>query len=282
MSTPDPGQEAARDASLLPIKLRQALEGEPRLALAFSGGLDSRFLAFAAKLCGCHTVLFHAKGPLTPARESEFAKSWALKNGFEFHEFYHDPLQLVQVATNAPTRCYACKTAMLQGLKEMMTALQIYGTICDGSHRGDEKAYRPGRRALLEAGVLSPLAQAELGKKEISHYGRIIGLSHCNQKARPCLLTRLAYNLEADRQTLLAVDACEQEIEAMLRGKNMNDADFRLRLAPEPVFQFAADADSPLRTEITAILSRHGFAGADFRTAEEISGFFDRPQAPKD
>ena len=106
----------ARWQALLPV-----LRHWP-LAVAFSGGLDSRFLCFALRRAGCDVLALHATGPHVPQAESAAARRWARAQGLPLLEVRHDPLPLPEVAVNSRERCYACKRALMRRLREALAA----------------------------------------------------------------------------------------------------------------------------------------------------------------
>ena len=237
----------ARWQALLPV-----LRHWP-LAVAFSGGLDSRFLCFALRRAGCDVLALHA----TRAQ------------GLPLLEVRHDPLPLPEVAVNSRERCYACKRALMRRLREALAAAGGCRVLCDGSNADDLTAFRPGQRAVREAGVLSPLALAGLRKQELRDLGAAWGLDDPQQAARPCLLTRLAYGMHPEPALLARLAAAEAGL-AALPGLG----DFRLRLTPGPVLQAAVLPDG-LWPQVMQVLDAHGFGGAGI-VEGTVSGFFDR------
>lgn len=259
----------------LPSTLTRILKDLPKIALAFSGGLDSRFLAHAALLCGCEVTAFSARGPHIATEESHYARSWAQKRGLEFISFYFDPLEIPQVRHNSRERCYGCKKAMFAEIACHVDT-HMSPIICDGSNADDLEEFRPGLQAISEAGVISPLAQADLGKQEIRALAAASGLDFPDQKSRPCLLTRLNYGLTPDRDDLARISDCENALKRILAAYDYNEnMDFRLRLLPRPVLQTNR---TPGRLEIalTEILARYGFGSAEIIVTDRISGFFDK------
>ena len=97
----------------LPEAFVAALRGLPPLAVAFSGGLDSRFLCHAARLCGCDVLALHARGPHIPPEESAQAAQWARENSLPLLLVDFDPLALPEVAANSRERCYGCKKGLI-------------------------------------------------------------------------------------------------------------------------------------------------------------------------
>ena len=134
-----------------------------RFALAYSGGLDSRFLAHAAQRFGFEPVLLHIVGPHIPPEETDYARHWAASRELAYEELPADPLDLALVASGDRRRCYACKRNLFSLLKAR-TDLPL----CDGTNASDAGQYRPGIRAVEELGILSPLASAGLTQDDVT------------------------------------------------------------------------------------------------------------------
>lgn len=227
-------------ATKLPPDLVKILRASPALAIAFSGGLDSRFLSHAASLLAMPIRLLHIRGPHVPQRESEEALAWAEKRGLAVTVRFLNPLDVPEVRANGRERCYHCKHYLFTMLRDFADAPDSdrEGLLCDGSNASDLMAYRPGLRALSELGVHSPLAAAGLRKEDIRLLAAATGLDRPQQSARPCLLTRFAYDLNPTPEALTALQAAEYSLEAVLgravqRGLLPSVPDFRLRLVAE-------------------------------------------------
>lgn len=256
-------------ADMLPARLRQILASLPKIALAYSGGIDSRFLAHAARLCGCEVLAINASGPHISPTETAWAREWAKKREFRLIPLEFNPLGLAEIHSNSRLRCYACKKALLGQIRTAIASRQPHLQICDGSNFDDLRAFRPGQKAVAEAGVISPLAEAGIGKAEIRALAAATGLDFSEQPSRPCLLTRFAYDLTPTPELLTRIAACEAAIAAEFD----TCLEFRLRMLPAPVLQLKGDPPAGL----TRILSEHGFADAEIRPCESVSGFFDQP-----
>lgn len=278
-------------ADQVPAALAAVLRDLPRLAVAFSGGLDSRFLCHAALLSGCDVLAVHVYGPHIPPQESAWAAAWARERGMRLHTARFDPLALAEVETNSPQRCYGCKTGLVALLRgELAPMAEAHDRVlCDGTNADDLQAYRPGLRALEEGRVRSPLAEAGLTKAQVREAAHVTGLDRPWQRARPCLLTRLAYGMrpeagtlarlaaaEADLATLGATASAQEESQCVVPEEGSVGAlgDFRLRLTPEPVLQ-AEKLPEELLPELRNILIRHGFWPCGLEAGGNISGFYD-------
>lgn len=289
-----------------PEPFARLLNELPPLTLAFSGGLDSRFLAHAAQSLGRAPRLFHIAGPHVPGAESAYAAAWAEKRGLELVVLRLDPLAIPEVRQNGTKRCYYCKlglfTALLDSLDREKHAPAPTTSrtpppppapvVCDGSNASDLTAYRPGRRALAELGIRSPLAEAGLDKNAIRALALASGLDWPDQQARPCLLTRFAYDLSPDEASLRALDAAEAELARVLRASatpaGQEPPDFRLRLVGRntsgasgpgcwlPELHLAALPDAHTRALLGAAVTAAGFAAPALVETKAVSGHFDR------
>lgn len=259
----------------LPPGLLALLTAMPELAVALSGGLDSRFLTHAALLAGCRVTALHITGPHMPPRETEEARRWATARGVTFMTVPLNPLSIPAIAAGQRDRCYHCKHAAFTALLATAASLPL----CDGTNADDLTAYRPGLRALRELGIHSPLAEAGLSKADIRALATRTGMDRPDQAARPCLLTRLAYGMRPDAATLTRLAAAEDALE------NLGLWDFRLRLAPDAPSRLqigpghtAADIATrlPPRNVLLRLLASHGFGDVVIDADGPVSGYFDR------
>lgn len=254
----------------LPEKLRAILMAMPALAIAWSGGLDSRFLGHAARLCGCDILLIHASGPHLLPSETTFARAAA--NNANYLEVAINPLALPEVKANSRCRCYFCKKNLLEIIISELEKRGEKHILCDGGNADDGKVYRPGMAAVTEAGVKSPLALAGLGKREIRSLARLTGMPFPEQKARPCLLTRFSYGMPIEMAALDAVQQAEEKIAAFFT--NEPTVDFRLRITPEPLLHLN-QLQPEWRKPLMEILNAQGFANAGIQEMKPLSGYFD-------
>ncbi len=275
---------APADADAL-CRLEACLRGTPEPIIAFSGGLDSRFLAHTAARVGVRPLLVHMAGPHVSAEETAEARRWASRNGFRLHCVAFDPLELPEVATGRSERCYFCKRAMFALLREMPQAAEKR-SLWDGTNASDLSLFRPGLRALAEAEVRSPLAETGVDKACVRRLARATGLEHPEQQARPCLLTRLPYGMMPSRALLLCIADMETAVEDVLRSwaeSNGETPDFRIRAAADGSFALHAalaglDAAAVhrLKTDLHRALQKAGLPGAEVFLTAAVSGYFDR------
>jgi len=188
-------------------KLDEILSGINPMVIAFSGGVDSSFLAHRATgIPGLKFIALTVKTIYMPSREiseaEEFCKLWKIN---------HRVLSLgvpEPVKENPPERCYLCKKTLFSHIIEFATG-NGYKYIADGSNADDMNSYRPGLKALHELSVKSPLAEAGLTKDEIRVAASEAGLSVWNKPSMACLLTRLPYNVEVTEKNLKMIDRAE-------------------------------------------------------------------------
>lgn len=257
-----------------------------RFAIAYSGGLDSRFLAHAANLANLEPELLHAHGPHIASGENRYARDWAIKNRMQLHILQADPLTVPEVAANDRMRCYHCKKALFSRLLAEAKGLPL----CDGTQASDSGTYRPGRAALQELGIRSPLAEAGLAKSEIRLLAAKTGMDNPGQKARPCLLTRFAYDLPPNRPALAALDKAEQRIESALhrfypcsidaelpdfRLRHLAGGEMELHLTPMPgtCETLPDNLEASLRQAVRGATGKEPSA---IREMPQLSGFFDK------
>lgn len=205
--------EDSKKFALLQAKLKEC----GSIAVAVSGGLDSRFLVHAAILAGVPVTPMHIAAPQNPASERHFAISWLKKQGLTAKLLHIDPLSLPEVRFNHKDRCYFCKKMLFEALREAAGALRL----CDGSNASDLQEYRPGLAALRELSVDSPLAEAGLDKAAIRRLAAATGLEHATQASAPCLLTRFPYNTELDYGKIRRLGQAEQALREFFKTQSM-------------------------------------------------------------
>lgn len=261
----------------LMLTLDEFFAANPRLAIAFSGGLDSRFLCASALKAGCDVLAVHVNGPHVPANETRGAREFAKTIGLRVEEMTLDPLTVPQIANTDPLRCYYCKKYMLGRMATLVRDLgETDRVLCDGSNFDDLSKYRPGLRALEEEKVASPLAICGLSKKDIRERAMAMGIPLPEEGARPCLLTRYDYHLAVRREDLVRLEGAEKALLAILReDETPLFEDLRIRLTPSPKLQVTA-FDESRRADVDAVMARFGFTPYEVLVTPTISGYYDR------
>lgn len=252
---------------------------DKRLAIAFSGGLDSRFLSFAAKYLRYTVKLLTVRGPHISPEETSEAVKWAQENGFEMELLDLNPLQMEAVGFNHTDRCYFCKKHLFLELKKRASGLPL----CDGTNHSDLSHYRPGLKALKELEIHSPLAEANFSKQDNREVGALIGLDHWDQAARPCMLTRLPYNQKVLASELAAIGETETAMNRFFAGLNKGEIRFRLRKVSPTAFEMHIQKEDferlseEERSEAVHLLASFPlFKSAQWKPMEKLSGYFDQ------
>lgn len=195
----------------------------PSAAVAFSGGVDSALLLWAAAVYGRNAAAYFVKTPFQPAFEEEDARQTARRLNIPLTVLEFDVLTLPEVAANPPDRCYHCKRALFRRILEA-AAEDGFPLVLDGCNASDDAGDRPGMRALRELGVRSPLRECGLSKAEVRSMAREAGLAVWDKPSYACLATRTPVGSEITREALERVERGE----ALLAEKGL--VDFRLRL----------------------------------------------------
>lgn len=192
-------------------RLAAWLTGHGRIAIALSGGLDSSvLLAFATSVLGPEQCLaITARTPYMMQAELTDASALCLRLGVMQLE-----LELPvppAIRDNPPLRCYLCKKALFAALLDEARR-RGFDQVADGTNLDDDGDYRPGRKALAELGIASPLREAGLGKAAIRELGRRLGLDGdlVGKPAYACLLTRLEHGTTFDDDDLRRIDRAEE------------------------------------------------------------------------
>lgn len=187
--------------------LKNRIASAEKAAVAFSGGVDSVFLLYAAKEALGNqllalTVSLHAM----PRRELQEAKAFCMQYRIRHRVRTVDEFSIEGFADNPPDRCYLCKKALFQ---KMLGAAEEEGfeTVMEGSNLDDQGDYRPGLQALRELKIQSPLKDAGFTKAEIREMSRRLGLSTWEKPSMACLASRFVYG---ERITPEKMDMVEQ------------------------------------------------------------------------
>jgi len=182
--------------------------------VAFSGGVDSTFVAAAAAdVLGERALAVTGVSPSIPASEVEEAKELAAQIGIRHVLLGTSEMDSPGYVENSPQRCYFCKTE-LYSLLEDMARRDGYAVVVDGCNMDDLGDHRPGRVAASEHGVRSPLIEAGLTKADIRELSKARGLPTWDKPAMACLSSRIPYGTPVTVQALDRIGASE----AFLRG----------------------------------------------------------------
>ena len=193
-------------------RLHAVLAGYPSILVAFSGGVDSAYLAIAAsRILGSRTLAVTADSPSYPGSHRRLALNIAAQFGFA-HEIIHTvELERPEYRANPANRCYYCKDELYRNLSAIARD-RDFAVVVDGNNADDRGDYRPGRQAAREHGVRSPLDEAELTKDDIRALARDAGLASWDEPASACLSSRIPYGQEVTDERLRQIERAEDAV----------------------------------------------------------------------
>ena len=220
---PDPGASylaGVQAANSPPLRAQQEalldrLSQTGRLLVAFSGGVDSSYLAWAAtQALGPNALAVTAISPSYPATHRDMAEKIARDFNIAHRFVETHEMDQVSYRRNAPDRCYHCKTELFVRMELLLDELD-FDALAYGINLDDRSDHRPGHRAASEHRVLSPLLDAGLDKAAIRALSREAGLPCWNLPASACLASRLPYGTEVTPTRLHQVEAGEDRLRAL-------------------------------------------------------------------
>jgi pyridinium-3,5-biscarboxylic acid mononucleotide sulfurtransferase len=190
-------------------RLYDALSSFDSVIVAFSGGVDSAYLAWVAtEVLGPAALCVTADSPSYPDHHRQLALRIAREFNLH-HEFVTtSETEQPEYRANPVNRCYYCKSELYDVLSRLATARGI-AVIVDGSNADDRSDYRPGRQAAREYGVRSPLDEADLTKADIRELSRRAGLPTWDEPASACLSSRIPYHSEVTTEKLRMIERAE-------------------------------------------------------------------------
>lgn len=204
------------------LTLREFFTEYPKIALAFSGGVDSAYLLYAAKEYAEEICAYYVKSEFQPQFELDDAMKLAEMLNIDMKILSVDVLTESKVKNNPVDRCYYCKKkiydAIVHAAKE-----DGFSVIVDGTNASDDAGDRPGMKVLQELAVFSPLRMCGLTKKEIRRLSREVDLFTWNKPAYACLATRIPTGEEITLEKLNTTEMAEDFL------FSLGFSDFRVR-----------------------------------------------------
>ena len=184
------------------------------VVVAYSGGVDSAYLAYAAsRVLGERAVAITADSPSYPDRHRRLAIDIAARFALRHEIIQTHEIDQEEYRANPANRCYFCKHELYTHLARIAADRQA--TVVDGNNADDRGDYRPGRQAAREFGVRSPLDEVDLRKDEIRELSRLAGLPTWDEPASACLSSRIPYHSEVTVAKLRTIEQAEEAIRAL-------------------------------------------------------------------
>jgi uncharacterized protein len=203
--------------------LEDRLRGLGGVMVAYSGGVDSAFLAATAhRVLGDGMLAVLADSPSLARRDMEQARAFAESNGMPLRVIRTDELDKPEYQRNDSSRCFHCKTELFIGMEALGGELG-FRHIAYGMNADDTQDFRPGQRAAQEHAVLAPLADAGLTKAEIRALAKAAGYTLWDRPAAPCLSSRVEYGRTVTREVLEQVERGEESL------RQLGFREFRVR-----------------------------------------------------
>ena len=236
--------------------LTERIKAAGKLAVAFSGGVDSTYLLYKAhEVLGDNAVAVTVKSQVITEDEFKWTSEFAGRIGAKQIVLDFNVFDVTEFAANPPDRCYYCKRKIFSSIKE---AAEGY-VVADGSNVDDTGDYRPGMRAIKELGILSPLKESGLTKKDIRALSKEAGLATWDMPAAACLASRFVYGEKITAEGLKRVELSEKFIRDLgfsgIRVRVHGDL-ARIEASPDDI---ALLSYSRTRKEITDELKKLGF-----------------------
>lgn len=235
------------------MNLKEFFEENSKVALAFSGGVDSAYLLCEAIRSGCHVRAYYVKSAFQPEFEYQDAKRLAEELHADMVVIEKDVLASEEVAANPANRCYYCKSLIFGSILDAAKR-DGFSVLLDGTNASDDVADRPGMKVLQELKVRSPLRECGLTKADIRRLSKEAGLFTWDKPAYACLATRIPWGTRITAEKLSATERAEEYL------MKLGFRNFRVRMLGDAAKVQVSEEELALllahRTEIVEYLKQ--------------------------
>lgn len=264
-------------------ELEEYLLSLKKVAVAYSGGIDSSYLLYIANqvLPKEKVMAIIVNGSMVPRKDYKEAIEFLKDNHFQYREVPFDPLKIIAFQENHKDRCYYCKKELMTNVKKVAKE-NGYEYVLDGKNADDTKVYRPGSKASEELGILSPLAKFGFTKEEIRMYSKKNKIPFWDKPSNSCLATRFPYHTILTEEKLKKVEQSEEKIKQLGIKKvrvrvhddiariEVNKEDFPILLQNEKIIEEIKRTGFRFVTLDLSGLKSGSFDGGKIKNAKDI------------